>query len=116
MIYQLAQCVSIYSLIISWIIIVDNVFIPAITDGHMHMHCRRTTSAKERWFGNSRITTERLVEYVNNQDNTAPIDIEQRMPSRRKIVNTREERCNTILQQLRERMSQEGLRAKTWQR
>ena len=51
-----------------------------------------------------------LVEHVNNQDSTAPMDIGHRMNSRRKIVN-REERHNTILQQLRERMSQEQLRA-----
>ena len=39
------------------------------------------------------------------------MDIKHRMTSGRKIVNTREEGYNTILQQLRKRMSQERLRA-----
>ena len=52
--------------------------------------------------------------HINNQDSTAPMDIEQRMTSKRKIVNTRKERCNTIMQHLRagedERRTAEGKR------
>ena len=96
---------------------VDNVFIPSITDGHICTADERLllslpvkrgglgipifSAVADHEFANSRIATEQLVE----------MDDEHRMTSRRKIVNTREERYNTILQQLRERMSQEQLRA-----
>ena len=100
---------------------VDNVFIPAITDGHGHICTadeRRLLSLlvkrgglgistfsaiADHEFVNSRMATEQLVEHINNQYSTTPMGIERRMTSRRKIVNTREERFNSMLEQLCER-------------
>ena len=107
--------------------IVDNKFIPAITEGH-------TCSKDERLllsllvkkgglgipifsnvapfeFTNSRMATEQLVLKIKNQDSTSPVDGEQYRNSRRNIIKAREERNNIILQQLREKMNPEELRA-----
>ena len=104
----------------------DNVFTPAITD-------RQICSADERLllslpvkkgslvipifpavvdleFANSRVATEQLVEHINNQESTAPVDSEKLNTSRRRIASTREELNNFILLQLSE-MSPEQLRA-----
>ena len=62
-------------------------------------------------FANSRAATEQLIKHISNQDSTAPMDSKQLKTSRRRITNTREELNNTILQQLRERMRPEQLKA-----
>ena len=67
----------------------DNVFIPAITDGHK----------KESWsekpifpavsdleFANSRAATK----HINSQDIKSPMNSEQLKTSRKRIANTRE--------------------------
>ena len=107
--------------------IVDNVYIPAIIDGH-------TCSADERLllslpvkkgglalpifsvtadleFANSRAATGQLVGHINNQDSTAPMDSEQLKTLRRRIANSKEELNNNLLHQFREKMSPEQLRA-----
>ena len=75
--------------------IVDNVFIPAITDGHLCTTNERlllslpvkkgglatpifSTMANFE-FANSRASTEQLVKHIYNQDSTAPVDTEQLM-------------------------------------
>ena len=57
-------------------------------------------------FANSRAATEHLFELRNNQDSTAPMNSEHATQDLKKgIANTREELNNTILQQLREKIS-----------
>ena len=62
-------------------------------------------------FANSRAATEQLIEHISNQDSTAPMDSEQLKTAKRMITNTWEELNNTTLQQLREKMIPEQLRA-----
>ena len=64
-------------------------------------------------FANSRAATEWLIEHISNRDSTAPMDSEQLKTARRRIASTREleKLNNTTLQQLREKMRQEQLRA-----
>lgn len=60
---------------------------------------------------NSRAATEQLVGHIYNQDSTALMDAEQLKSSRRRIVKTKEELDNRILEQLRKKTSREQLRA-----
>ena len=106
---------------------VDNLFIPAITDGHICTVDERLllslpvkkgglaipifSAVADFECANSRSATEQLVEYIINQDSTALLDSEQLMNSRRRIANTREELNNNILQQLREKLNPEQRRA-----
>ena len=108
-------------------VIVDNVFIPAITDGHICSADERLllslpakkgglaipmfSAVADIEFGNSCEATEQLIEHISKQDSTAPMDSEQLKTARRSIANTREELNNTTLQQLREKMSPEQLRS-----
>ena len=105
---------------------VDNVFIHAIVDGHICTTDERlllslpvkkgglaipifSTMAELEW-ANSREATKQLVEHVYNQDSADPLDTElQLKASRRRIA--KEEFSNSLMQQLRERMSSEKLRA-----
>lgn len=57
------------------------------------------------------MATEQLVIKMKNQDSTCPVDGEQYRSSRRNIIKAREDRDNIILQQLREKMNPEELRA-----
>ena len=112
--------------------IVDNVFIPAITEGHICSKDERLLLSlplkKEVWqslylqfgnpciaaqleFTNSRMATEQLVRKIKNQDSTSPVDGEQYRSSRRNIIKAREDRDNITLQQLRKKMNPEELRA-----
>ena len=107
--------------------IVDNVFIPAITDGHLCTTDERLllslpvkkgglaipiyTTMADFEFANFRAATEQLVEHIYNQDSTAPVDTEQLKTTRRRIAIAKEEQSSSLLQQLRENMSSEQLRA-----
>ena len=62
-------------------------------------------------FQYSRAATEQLVEDICNQDGTAPVDTEQLKTTRRRIAIAKEEQSSSLLQQLRENMSSEQLRA-----
>ena len=62
-------------------------------------------------FANSRAATEQLVEHINNQDGTAPVDTEQLKTTRRRIAIAKEKQSSSLLQTLRENMSSEQLRA-----
>ena len=62
-------------------------------------------------FADSRAATEQLVEHIYNQDSTAPVDTEQLKTTRRRIAIAKEEQSSSLLQQLRENMSSEQLRA-----
>lgn len=100
-------------------IIVDNVFIPAITDGRFLLSLPAKgglgipifSAVADIEFANSRAATEQLIVHISNQYSTAPMDSEQLKTARRRIVNTREELNNSTLQQLHEKMSPEQLRA-----
>ena len=107
--------------------IVDNEFIPAITDGHICSADKRLllflpakkgglaipifSTIADLDFLNSRAATEQLIKHISNQDSIAPMDSEQLKTSKKRFANTRKELTNTILQQLREKMSPEQLRA-----
>ena len=108
-------------------LMVDNVFIHAIVDGHICTTDERlllslpvkkgglaipifSTMAELEW-ANSREATKQLVEHIYNQDSAAPLDTEQLKASRRRIAKAKEEFSNSLMQQLRERMSSEKLRA-----
>lgn len=107
--------------------IIDSMFIPAITDGHVCSTNERLllslparkgglaipifSTLADLEFANSRTATEQLVEHIYNQDSTAPVDTEQLKTSRRKIANVREELSNSLLQQLCENMNPEQRRA-----
>ena len=62
-------------------------------------------------FANSHAATEQLVEHIYNQDSTAPVDTKQLKTTRRRIAIAKEEQSSSLLQQLRENMSSEQLRA-----
>ena len=103
-------------------VIVDNVFIPAITDDHICSANERLllsllakkgglaipifSAVSDIEFANSRAATEQLIEHIS----TAPMDSEQLKTARRRIANTRKELNNTTLQQLREKIGPEQLR------
>ena len=107
--------------------IVDNVFIPAITDGHLCTTNERLLLSLPVKKGglaipifstmanfesaNSRASTEQLVKHIYNQDSTAPVDTEQLITTTRRIAIAKEEQSSSILQQLRENMNPEQLRA-----
>jgi hypothetical protein len=109
--------------------IVDNVFIPAITEGRVTV-CSTDerlllslpvkkgglaipifSNVAEFEFANSRLATQQLVINIKNQDSTSPVDREQYKISRKNIINAREERNNRILEQVRVKMDPEKLRA-----
>ena len=107
--------------------IVDNKFIPAITEGHICSKDERLflslpvkkgglgipilSNVAPFEFTNSRMATEHLVLKIKNQDSTSPVDGEHDRNSRRNVIKAREERNNIILQQLCEEMKPEELRA-----
>ena len=107
--------------------IVDNVFIPAITEGRVCSTDERIllslpvkkgglaipifSNVAEFEFANSRLATQQLVINIKNQDSTSPVDREQYKISRKNIINAREERNNRILEQVRVKMDPEKLRA-----
>ena len=107
--------------------VVDNVFIPVITDGHLCTTDERRllslpvkkgglaipifSTMADFKFANSRAATEQLVEIIYNQDGTAPVDTEQLETTRGRIAIAKEEQSSSLLQQLRENMSSEQLRA-----
>ena len=107
--------------------VVDNVFIPVITDGHLCTTDERLllslpvkkgglaipifSTMADFEFANSRAATEQLVEHIYNQDGTAPVDTEQLKTTRRRIAIAKEEQSSSLVQQLRENMSSEQLRA-----
>ena len=107
--------------------LVDQLFIPAITDGHMCSDDERLliflpvkkgglaipifSSIAELEFSNSRAATDQLIKHINDQVITAQIDSTLLKNSKRNIVKAREEHNDTILQQLRAKMSPEQLRA-----
>ena len=107
--------------------VVDNVFIPVITDGHLCTTDERLllslpvkkgglaipifSTMADFEFANSRAATEQLVEHIYNQDGTAPVDTEQLKTTGRRIAIAKEEQSSSLLQQLRENMSSEQLRA-----
>ena len=92
--------------------VVDNVFIPVITNGHLCTTDEQLllslpvkkggltlpifSTMVDFEFANSRAATEQLVEHIYNQDGTAI---------------AKEEQSSSLLQQLRENMSSEQLRA-----
>ena len=99
-------------------LMVDNVFIHAIIDGHICTTDERlllslpvkkgglaipifSTMAELEW-ANSREATKQLVEHIYNQDSAAPLDTEQPKASRRRIAKAKEEFSNSLMQQLRE--------------
>ena len=57
------------------------------------------------------MANEQLMIKIKNQDITSPVDGERYRISRRNIIKAREERDSIILQQLREKMNPEELRA-----
>ena len=107
--------------------LVDQLFIPAITDGHMCSDDERLlislpvkkgglaipifSSIAELEFSNSRAATDQLIKHINDQVITAQIDSTLLKNSQRNIFEAKEERNDTILQQLRAKMSPEQLRA-----
>ena len=107
--------------------LVDQLFIPAITDDHMCSDDERLlislpvkkgglaipifSSIAELEFFNSRAATDQLIKHINDQVITAQIDNTLLKNSKRNIVKAREEHNDTILQQLRAKMSPEQLRA-----
>ena len=109
------------------VVFVDNVFIPAITEGRVCSTDERLllslpvkkgglaipifSNVAEFEFANSRLATQQLVINIKNQDSTSPVDREQYKISRKNIINAREERNNRILEQVRVKMDPEKLRA-----
>ena len=107
--------------------IVDNVFIPAIMEGHVCSTDERLllylpvkkgglaipifSNVAEFEFSNSRLATQQLVINIKNQDSTSTVDREQYKTSRKNIIKAREERNNRILGQIRVKMNPEKLRA-----
>ena len=107
--------------------LVDQVFIPAIADGHICSADERLllsipaekgglaipifSATADSEFSRSRAATEQLIEHINNQDSTAQVDSELLKHSKRVIVKARKEHNEAILQQLRAKMSPEQLRA-----
>ena len=107
--------------------IVDNVFIPAITEGRVCSTDERLllslpvkkgglaipifSNVAEFEFAHSRLATQQLVINIKNQDSTSPVDREQYKTSRKNIIKAREERNNRILEQIRVKMNPEKLRA-----
>ena len=105
----------------------DQLFIPAITDGHICFAYERLllslpakkgglaipifSATADSEFFRSRAATEQLIEHINNQDSTAQVDSELLNHSKRGIVKAREEHNEVILEQLRAKMSPEQLRA-----
>ena len=84
----------------------DNVFIPAITDSHICSVDERLllslrvkkgglaipifSAVADLEFANSRAAIEKLVEHINNQESTAPVDSEQlNIYLKVRIANTR---------------------------
>ena len=107
--------------------IVDNVFIPANTEGDICSKDERLllsfpvkkiglavpifSNAAQFEFTNFRMATEQLMIKIKNQDSTSPVDGELYRISRMNIIKAREDRDNKILQQVREKMNPEELRA-----
>jgi hypothetical protein len=107
--------------------IVDNVFIPAIAEGHVCSTNERLllslpvkksglaipifSNVAEFELANSRLATQQLVINIRNQYSTAPADRELYKISRKNIIKAREERNNRILEQIRVKMNPEKLRA-----
>ena len=107
--------------------LVDQVFIPAITDGHICSADERLllslpakkgglaipiiSATADSEFSRSKAATEQLIEHTNNQDSTAKVDSELLKHSKRDIVKAREEHSEAILEQLCVKMSPEQLRA-----
>lgn len=107
--------------------LVDQVFIPAITDGQLCSPDERlllSSPAKkggltipifsvtaDSEFSRSRAATEKLREHISNQDGTEQVDSELLKHSKRDIVKAREEHNEAILEQLPANVSPEQLRA-----
>ena len=107
--------------------LVDQLFILAITDDHTCSDDERLLiplpvkkgglaipiffSIAELEFFNSRAATDQLIKHINDQVITAQIDNTLLKNSKRNIVKAREEHNDTVLQQLRAKMSPEQLRA-----
>lgn len=107
--------------------VIDNTFIPAITEGHVCTAEERLllslpvrkgglaipvfSNTADSEYANSRLATQQLVTNIKNQDSTALMDNELLKQSRKNIVKAREEQHKTILQQVREKMNKEQLRA-----
>jgi hypothetical protein len=105
---------------------VDNVFIPAIIEGHVCSTDERLllslpvkkgglaipifSNIAEFEFANSRLATQQLVINIKNQDSTSPVDREQYKTSKKNIIKTGI-RNNRILEQIRVKMNPEKLRA-----
>ena len=93
--------------------VVDNVFIPVITDGHLCTTDERLllslpmkkgglaipifSTMVDFEFTNSRAATEQLVEHIYNQDSTAPVDTKQLKTTRRRIAIAKEEQSSSLL-------------------
>ena len=93
--------------------VVDNVFIPAITDGHLCTTDERLllslpvkkggleipifSTMADFDFANSCSDAEQLVEHIYNQDSTAPVDTEQLKTTRRRIAIAKEEQSSSLL-------------------
>ena len=106
--------------------LVNQVFIPAITDGHICSADERlllslptkkgglaipifpVTADSE--FSRPRAATEQPIEHINNQDSTAQVDSELLKHSKQDILKAREEHSEAILEQLRAKMSPKQLR------
>ena len=74
----------------------------------------RYLSSQPWWTLSSQIPAlpwKQLVEHIYNQDSTAPVDTKQLKTTRRRIAIAKEEQSSSLLQQLRENMSSEQLRA-----
>ena len=107
--------------------LVEQVFIPAVTDGHICSADERLllslpakkgglaipifSATADSEFSRSRAATEQLIEHINNQDSTAQVDSELLKHSKRDIIKAREEHSEAIQEQLRAKMSPEQLRA-----
>ena len=109
--------------------LVDQVFIPEITDSHICSADERLllslpakkgglaitifSATADSEFSRSRAATEQLIEHIRNQDSTAQVDSELLKHSKRDIVKAREEHseAEAILEQLRAKISPEQLRA-----
>ena len=105
----------------------DQVFIPAITDGHICSADKRLllslpakkgglaipifSATADSAFSRSRAAKEQLIEHINNQDSTAQVDSELLKHSKRDIIKAKDEHSEAILQQLRAKMSPQQLRA-----
>jgi hypothetical protein len=107
--------------------VVDNKFIPAITEGHICSTDERLllslpvkkgglaipifSNIADFEYANSRLVTDQLVTNIRNQDNTAPMDTGRLKTARKNVIKERDEQHKTILQQIREKMNQEQIRA-----